>query len=385
MIVLKGAQILTMTEDCAHQGDIAIKDGKLGQVGGAIAACPEDEVIDCTGMYAMPGIVDAHCHIGMWEDSLDFEGADGNESTDPVTPHMRAIDAINPYDRCFAEAVEAGVTTVMTGPGSANAVGGSFVLIKTVGRTVDEMVIREPAAMKIAFGENPKRVYGEQKRMPLTRMATAALIREALTKAKRYQQDVELAGEDASKRPAYDAKNEAFLPVLRGEIPLKAHCHRADDIVTALRIAREFELDITLEHVTDGYRIADVLKEAGAKLIIGPLLCDRSKPELSSLSMENPRKLHEAGLDFAIMTDHPVIPEPYLRTVAALAVREGLDEWTALRSITLTAARILDVDDRLGSLETGKDADVVLFDKHPFAMDSRVQRVYLDGREVYRR
>ncbi len=385
MRLLRNLQIIDVVEKRVVPRDIAIDKGRIAAVGrdlGALVASA-DEVLACDGLFAMPGLVDAHSHLGMWEDSIDFEGADGNESSDPITPQMRAIDAINPFDRCFEEARNAGITTVMTGPGSANVIGGSFAIVKTHGDSVEAMLVRHPAAMKIAFGENPKRVYSEQKRAPLTRMATAALLREALQKAQAYKDKLESA--DPDKRPDFDAKCDALLPVLRREIPLKAHAHRADDIQTALRIAAEFGLDITIDHATDGVRIATQLASHNVKLIVGPLLCDRCKPELASLSLETPRRLAEAGLSFALMTDHPVTPEPHLPVVAALCVREGLDEWTALRAITITPAEILGVQDRLGSLEAGKDADIVLFDGHPLDLRSHVQQVFIDGERVFAR
>lgn len=385
MLILKNANLLTMTDERIWKGDLAIQGDKIRAVAENIRVGDRDEVVDLDGKFLMPGIVDAHSHIGMWEDSLDFEGADGNETCDPVTPHLRAIDSINPYDRCFQEAMEGGVTTVMTGPGSANAIGGTFVAMKTVGRSVDEMILRNPAAMKVAFGENPKRVSRELQRGAITRMGTAGLIREALLKAKRYEEAVENSHGDLGKMPAFDVKSEALLPVLRKEIPLKAHCHRADDIMTALRIADEFDLDITLDHVTDGYRVAEVLKERGVGLIIGPLFGDRSKPELASLSMKNPALLNKMGLEFAIMSDHPVNPEPYLSVIAALAVREGLDAWTAVRAITITPAKILNIDHRVGSLEMGKDADLVVYDRSPLDISSHILQVYVNGQKTFDR
>ncbi len=385
MLVLKNANMLTMTDERIWKGDMAIQGTKIRAVADNIRVGDQDHVIDLAGKFLMPGLIDAHCHIGMWEDSLDFEGADGNETIDPVVPHLRAIDSINPYDRCFREAMESGVTTVMTGPGSADAIGGTFVAMKTVGRTVDEMIVREPAAMKIALGENPKRVSTELKRGAVTRMGTVALIREAMAKAQRYREAMERAQGDPSKMPTYDIKCEALLPVLRREIPLKTHCHRADDIITALRIADEFNVEITLDHVTDGARIADVLKERQVGLILGPLFGDRSKPELASLSMKNPAILSEKGLLFAIMSDHPVNPTSYLPVIAALAVREGLDAWVALRAITITAARILKIDDRVGSLEMGKDADLVIYDRNPLDIHSRVSQVYVNGKKTFDR
>ena len=299
MILLKNAKILTMAERDLEKGDILMGDGKIQRIGENIAAPAGAEIIDASGLTAMPGIVDAHCHIGMWEDSIDEEGADGNECTDPVTPELRAIDAINPVDRCFQEAREGGVTTVVTGPGSANVIGGQFAALKTYGACVDEMGIKAPAALKMALGEHPKGVYGgEQKNAPMTRMASAALIREALVEAQEYAKEME--SDDPPKR---DLKNEILCQALRGELLVKIHAHRADDIFTAIRLAKEFNLRLSLEHCTDGYLIAPYVKESGAKVIIGPLLCDRCKPELKNLSWNAPRVLYENGVEFKMNTE----------------------------------------------------------------------------------
>lgn len=386
MRIFHNVRLLTMTNKRTDLGSLAVGDnGKIFLVGEYIEPKAGDEVIDLSGCWMMPGIIDVHTHMGMWEDSLDFEGADGNELTNPITPQLSAIDSINPLDKTFREAYEGGVTTVMTGPGSGNAMGGMFVTIKTYGKRIDDMILQNPAAMKIAFGENPKRVYNERKTMPTTRMATAALIRGALYKAMDYARKQEVAKDNPDKKPDFDMQCEALLPVLRKEIPLKAHAHRADDMLTALRIAKEFDLDITLEHCTDACAIADILAEENVPLAVGPLLIDRSKPELSSLSFQTPAKLCEKGIEFALISDHPVTPVQYMPVVAAIAVREGLDEWTALRSITINAAKFLHLENRIGSLEPGKDADLVIFDGHPLEFRSKVQRVYIDGQPVYQR
>lgn len=386
MLVIKNARLLTMTENGSFVGDIRIGGGKIAEIAQNIDTTGCD-VFDADGMYAMPGIIDAHSHIGMWEDGMGREGSDGNEATNPVTPEMRSIDGINPFDRCFKEAVACGVTTAVTGPGSANVVGGTFVAMKLYGRSMDEMILKFPVAMKAAFGENPKRVYGD-KATPATRMAIAAILRKALAGALDYAKKIENAKDDPSKMPERDLGKEALLPVIRRELPLKIHCHRADDILTAIRIAKEFNVRFTLDHCTEGYLIPDLLKETieetGAGIIIGPLLTDRSKIELRNVSFSAPKALYDAGIDFAMMTDHPVIPEQYLPVCAALAVREGLPEDAALRSITINAARITGIDDRVGSLEVGKDADIAVFSGHPLDFRSRCVLCTVDGQVAHR-
>ena len=386
MLVIKNARLLTMTENGSFVGDIKIDGGKIAEIAQNVDTTGCD-VFDAEGMYAMPGIIDAHSHIGMWEDGMGREGSDGNEATNPVTPEMRSIDGINPFDRCFKEAVACGVTTAVTGPGSANVVGGTFVAMKLYGRSMDEMILKFPVAMKAAFGENPKRVYGD-KATPATRMAIAAILRKALAGALDYAKKIENAKDDPSKMPERDLGKEALLPVIRRELPLKIHCHRADDILTAIRIAKEFNVRFTLDHCTEGYLIPDLLKETieetGAGIIIGPLLTDRSKIELRNVSFSAPKALYDAGIDFAMMTDHPVIPEQYLPVCAALAVREGLPEDAALRSITINAARITGIDDRVGSLEVGKDADIAVFSGHPLDFRSRCVLCTVDGQVAHR-
>ena len=379
MILLKGGKIIPMDskEEHAFTGDVLVDGGKILAVGEDLSGKSKNaDVIDVSGCTVIPGIIDAHCHIGMWEDSMGFEGDDGNEMSDPTTPEMRAIDGINPYDKCFEEALEGGVTTCVTGPGSANVVGGTFVAIKTHGRDVEDMILKEPVAMKAAFGENPKRVYHNQKKI-YTRMQVAATLRRTLVKAINYDNKLKAAADDPSKAPDRDLAMEALLPVIRRELPLKIHAHRSDDILTALRIAKEFNIRITLDHCTDGWTIPELLKEGiaatGASVIIGPLLTDRSKIELKNKSFEAPRVLWENGVEFAMMTDHPVIPEQYLTVAAALSVREGLPEYEALRSITINAAKAVGIDDRVGSLEKGKDADIAVFAGDP--LDSRVRCV----------
>ncbi len=384
MIAIKNVTIHTMAEDeIIKNGVILIDNGKICNLGSNIAIPENIEIIDGKNGFLMPGIIDAHCHIGMWEDGLGFEGSDGNETTDPVTPHLRAIDAINPVDKCFQEALEAGITTVATGPGSANVIGGTFATMKTYGKTIDDMVINECTAMKSAFGENPKRVYSGKKVTPSTRMATAAILRENLIKAKNYVEKQEAFKNGNAKAPDFDMKLEALAKVIRKEIPLKSHAHRADDILTAIRIAKEFDLDLSLEHCTEGHLITESLKDEHIKsIIIGPSLSDRSKVELKNLTFKTPMILNKAGIKVSIMTDHPVIPLQYISLCAALAAREGMDEEEALRSITINPARAINANHRVGSIEIGKDADIIIYNGHPFDLRNTVKLVMIDGKVV---
>lgn len=386
MIFIKNATIFTMVGDVIENGCILIEDGKIAGVGKDLIAPLDAKIIDAEGKTVSPGFIDAHCHLGMFEEGMGFEGSDGNEMVDPVTPHLRAIDGINPMDQAFEEAYMGGVTTAVTGPGSANVIGGMFVAIKTYGDRIDDMIIKEPVAMKIAFGENPKRVYESQKKSPITRMATAAILRESLFKAKDYMKKKELGQEDSSKMPDYDMKMEALSLVLKKEIPLKAHAHRADDMFTALRIAKEFDVDITLDHCTEGHLIADDLAKEGKGAIVGPTLSNRSKIELRNLTFETPRILNKAGVKIAITTDAPVIPLHYLPVCAGLAHKSGLDEMEALKAITINAAEITGIDDRVGSIEVGKDADIVIFDGNPIKdIDCQTEMTIIDGRIIYQK
>ncbi len=373
MLIIKNARILTMTGDDLDRGDILIKDGKIAKIGEKIDIGGA-EIFDAEGLTAIPGIVDAHCHLGMWEDGITDEGADGNETTDPVTPELRAIDAINPVDRCFSEALAGGVTTVVTGPGSANVIGGQFAALKTYGDCVDEMVIAEPHSLKTALGENPKGVYSEQKVTPSTRMATAALFREAFIDAGEYEKE-----KQEDEKTKLDFKKEVLLQALHAQLPVKIHAHRADDIQTAIRLSREFGLRISLDHCTEGYMIPAQVKKSGAKVILGPFMTDRCKPELKNMTMEAPRILYENGVEFAIMSDHPVTLSQNLPVVAAMAVKYGLPEYEALKAITINAAKAAWLDDRIGSLEEGKDADIALFAGDPLDVRTRVAAVFVDG------
>ena len=386
--IIKNGYIHTCEDGDIKNGYICFADGKITGVGAMEqfdASCyPGAEVIDAAGAHIAPGFIDAHCHIGMWEDSMDFEGADGNEDTDPITPHLRAIDAVNPFDRCFGDALRAGITTVVTGPGSANVIGGQFAALKTCGHSVDQMLLKAPLAMKFALGENPKSTYHSKNQTPVTRMGMAALLRETLFKAAEYRQakrDYEAAPEDNDK-PDYDIKLEALLPLLNKEIPAKVHAHRADDIMSAIRIAKEFDINITIEHATEGSLICDILKEKQLPLMVGPALCERCKIELRNSSFENYKILSDAGLDIAIITDHPVVPIEYLPLCASLAVKNGMDEDAALRAITINAANNCGIGSRVGSLRVGKDADIVLLDRHPVDFYAKVCGVWVNGNKA---
>ena len=361
MILIKNGYIKPMVgEDIANGAVLIGDDGKIIAVGESIEAPAGATVIDAEGRLVTPGCVEAHCHIGLHNEAVGWEGRDYNESVDPITPHMRAIDSINPQDEAFETAIRGGVTTACTGPGSANVVGGTFAVIKLVGNRVDNMIVKHPAAMKCAFGENPKRVYGQgSKKSPVTRMATAALLRELLFKSRRY-----LADKEAGKDP-FDMKLEAMIPVMKGEIPLKAHAHRADDILTSIRIAKEFGVKLTLDHCTDGSVIAEELAKEGYPAFVGPSLGGKSKVELINKAFSTPADLARAGVNISIITDAPVIPLQHLPMCAGLASNAGLPYEDAWRAITINPARALEVDDRVGSLEAGKDGDVVIWTADP--------------------
>ena len=381
MLFIKNAYIKTMAGADIPNGCILIDDaGKLAAIG-ADLACPENvPVIDAQGRLLTPGCVDAHCHIGLDNEACGWEGKDYNEMVDPITPQMRAIDSINPMDESLDNALRGGVTSACTGPGSANVVGGTFVAMKLAGKRVDNMIIRDPVAMKCAFGENPKRCYGQAgKKAPMTRMGTAALLRELLMKTKRYMEDKE-----NDKNPAFNMKLESMIPVLKKQIPLKAHAHRADDIFTAIRIAKEFDVNITLDHCTDGELIADELAKEGLWAFVGPSLGSKSKLELSHKSFTAPGALHRAGVPISIITDAPVIPLQYLPMCAGLAVNAGLDLEEAWRAITINPATAIGIADRVGSLEVGKDADLVIWTADPLqTVGGEAWMTLVDGKIVY--
>jgi imidazolonepropionase-like amidohydrolase len=378
-----------MTQDkVIENGYVKISGGLICEAGDMNDYKHDDqeEIIDAGGGWLLPGFIDAHTHLGMYEDGLRNEGDDLNEITDPCTPHLRAIDAVNPIDRAFEEALAAGVTTVATGPGSANPIGGQGIIISTRGRRIDDRIIKAPSSMKFALGENPKGCYGGKDESPETRMATAAIIRENLTKAQKYWEKKNEAQnadeEDGKDEPDFDAKNEALVPVIKGELPAHFHAHRADDIFTAVRICREFNLKYVLIHCTEGHLIARELAQENARAIVGPIISDRSKPELRNLELKNARILHEAGVLTAITTDHPVAPLQYLPYCAALAVKGGLDFYEALKAITINPAVILGIDNLVGSIEAGKRADLVLYDGNPLEILSNVKLVVSCGEIV---
>ena len=373
-----------MIHDGIHQeafcADILVEEGKIKAIGKNLEVPEGAETVDAEGLSVYPGFVEAHGHIGLDGYGIGYEGMDYNEMNDILSPQMRGIDGVKPLDPALPKAAAAGVTCVCVGPGSANVLGGTFTTIKTVGRRVDDMVVRDGVAMKCAFGENPKRVYRDKR--DSSRMTTAALLREILFKAREYMERKEAAGDDLSKRPSFDIKLEALLPVLRREIPLKAHAHAAEDIFTALRIAKEFGVKITLEHVTEGHLIVEELAEENVPLAVGPTLTSASKFELRNKSWTTPGVLAAAGCQVSVITDSPVIPQEYLPLCAGLAVQAGMDPFAALQAITINPARHAGIEDRVGSLEVGKDADIVITDGCPFEVSTKVKYVFIDGKEV---
>lgn len=395
MLIVHG-NIKTMTGQDFSDGFIQIEKGKIIAVG-SMEDCPriqgedcpetagtdcgpEDGVLDVQGAFVMPGIVEAHCHMGITEEKKGMEGDDCNETVDPITPQLRAIDAINPMDAAFNDALAAGITSAMIGPGSSNVVGGQFAFVKTHGRCIDHMIVKAPAAMKVAFGENPKVNYSGQGVSPSTRMAIAAMLREELTKAKNY-----LERRETKKDEPVDFRYECWLPVLRGEIPLKAHAHRADDILTAVRIAKEFGLRMTLDHCSEGHLIMDELMEAGYPAIVGPDMASRNKIEVQNMAFKTAGLLAGKGILTAITTDHPVSKIQFLPICAGLAVKSGMAPEEGLRAITVNAAKICGVDARVGSLEPGKDADIAIFTGNPMEVLTKVLYTIIEGKIVYRK
>ena len=381
MLFIKNGFVKTMAGPDLEGGCVLIgDDGKILQVGQNLEAPEGAQIIDAQGALVTPGCVDAHCHIGLHNEACGWEGMDYNEIVDPVTPQMRAIDSINPLDESLPLALKGGVTTACTGPGSANVVGGTFVAIKLYGKRVDKMIVKDPIAMKCAFGENPKRCYGQQgKKAPMTRMGTAAVLRELLFKTRRYLND-----QEAGKNPPFDMKLEAMIPVIKGELPLKAHAHRADDILTSIRIAKEFGVKLTLDHCTDGSVIADELAEEGYPAFVGPTLGSKSKIELSNKSFTTPAILHKAGVNISIITDSPVIPLESLAMCAGMAADAGLDMEEAWHAITINPARAIGIADRVGSLEAGKDGDVVIWTADPLTtVSAKAYTTIVDGKIVY--
>lgn len=376
------AVIYTMTDKgIIENGFVSIENGKISEVSDGYPDSITMEDINAEGSILLPGFIDAHTHLGILENGLDFEGDDCNEASDPFTPQMRAIDGINPFDLCFAEARRSGITSVMTSPGSANACGGSMLVMKTYGTCIDKMAVSS-AGMKFALGENPKNVYNGRDESPKTRMATAAIIREGLFKAKRYLSDCEAADDD-SELPDFDAKCEALIPLLKGDIKAHFHCHRADDICTAVRISNEFHLDAVIVHGTEAHLIPEILKESEIPVICGPTLCDRCKPEMKNLTIESPALLKKNGVEIAICTDHTVIPIQYLSSCAALAVKGGLSTEDALYSITMGASKILGTEERIGSIAKGMDADLQLYKNDPLDIREDPWLVMINGKECF--
>ena len=373
-MLFKNATIYTMEQD-PFVGDFKIDKGVFTQVGKDLTPDVGEDVQDLNGLYVFPGLVESHCHLGMEETAIRFEGDDVNEITDPITPNMRGIDGCNPMDETIESALKGGVTTVAAGPGSANVLGGTFFAYKTKGNCIDEMTIQNPLAMKAAFGENPKRCY--QGKKIDTRMQISALLRETLAKTKEYMEKKE-AGKDV----AYDQKLEAMIPVIKKEIPLKCHAHRADDILTVIRIAKEYDIEVTLDHVTDARCIIPQIKESGFPCICGPALTHKSKFELANMSFETPNELYKAGILFSIITDSPVVPQQYLSLSAALAAKAGLPEYEAIKAITINPAKILGLDNRLGSIKEGKDADFVICTKNILDTTNEIKAVYVDGKKA---
>lgn len=379
--LIRGGLVHDAVHRDACKADILLADGKIAAIGSGLTAPADAAVFDADGLEVYPGFVDAHTHIGLDGYGIGYEGCDYNEMNDIWTPQLRAIDGINPRDPSLADARRAGVTCVCTGPGSANVLGGTFLAMKTVGDRVDKMVVRDPVAMKCAFGENPKRCYRDK--CDSTRMSTAAFLRGALMQARDYGARKQAANGDITKMPAYNQKLEALLPVLAREIPLKAHAHQANDIFTALRIAREFNLRLTLEHVTEGHLIADELAgEKDVPMAVGPSLTFASKFELQNKSWSTPAVLTAAGCHVSIITDSSVIPQQYLPLCAGMAIKAGMDPFDALKAITLNPAEHIGVADRVGSLEVGKDADLVITAGSPFEVLTEVKAVFIDGARI---
>ncbi|WP_066714316.1 amidohydrolase [Clostridium sp. Marseille-P299] len=379
-LLIKGGQIHDAIHKEAYVADILAEDGKIIKIEKDILVKDEVNVVNAEGLNVYPGLVEAHGHIGLDGYGIGFEGQDYNEYNDILTPHLRAIDGINPLDETLHQAALGGVTTVSTGPGSSNVVGGTFTAIKMTGKRVDQMIIKEQVAMKCAFGENPKRCYKDKNNC--SRMSTAAKLREILFQAKEYQGKLLAAGDDITKKPAFNMKLEALLPVLNREIPLKCHAHRADDIFTAIRIAKEFNLKLTIEHCTEGHLIVDELVKENVPVAVGPSFGHATKYELRNKTFETPGILAKAGLKVSIITDSPVTPQQYLSLCAGLAVKSGMDAFDALQAITINPALHIGIEDRVGSLEVGKDADIVIADGDILESSTKVLYTFIDGKQI---
>lgn len=382
MVIING-RIYTMEDDVIPCGYVKIKGKRIEQVGEMSSYTEQNEdeqILDVNGAWVLPGLMEAHCHIGITEEKWGIIADDSNEQTNPVTASLRALDAVNPMDPAFHDAIAAGITAVMVGPGSANVIGGQFMVMKTQGRCIDRMVLKHPAALKIAFGENPKTAYGDCGQYPSTRMGTAALLRKTLQQAVEYKKQKE-----AGKHSAIDMEMEPWIPVLNKEIPLKAHAHRADDILTAIRIAKEYDVKITIDHGTEGHLVADEIKASGFPVISGPQLAARSKLEVQNMNFKSNKTLYDAGIPFAITTDHPVTLIQYLPICAGMAVKKGVPLEAGLKAITIHAAQICGVDDRIGSLKKGKDADIAVFTGNPMEVFTETLYTIIDGEIIYER
>lgn len=384
MLLIKNGIVHTMSGEILNPGNVLIQNDKIVEVGKEIKTKIKKDtyIIDASGLWVMPGLIDAHCHIGITEEKKGTEGDDCNEATEPVTPYLRAIDAINPLDPAFHNALQAGITSVMVGPGSSNVVGGQFVFMKTYGRVIDKMTVLSPAAMKISFGENPKKAYKEMNMHPTTRMSIAALLRQELSQAIFYKKRKE-AAKQSNELFEEDFKLESWLPVLRKEIPLKAHVHRTDDILTAIRIAKEFDLNLTLDHCTEGHIIAEEIKESGFPALVGPDLASRNKLEVQNADFKTAGVLTKEGIKVGIISDHPVTLVQYLPLYAGLAAKKGLGVTEGLKAITINPAIICQVDHRVGSIEVGKDADVVIFTGNPMEVFTETVYTIVNGEIVY--
>lgn len=373
MLAIQGGTIKTVSRGDIHNGTVIIHQGIIQEVGANLPIPEGCAVADAKGCWVVPGLIDAHCHVGIEEEIYRIEGDDLNETSEPVTPHLMALDGVNLMDPAFQDAYQAGITRLVVPPGSANIIGGQAVCLKSWANTLPEMIHKNPWGLKAALGENPKRVYGGQNKAPKTRMASAALLRDALYSASR------LSGEKDQKEKE-SLRSQPLQRVLNKEWPLLLHVHRADDILTALRIKDEFDIEMILQHGTEAFLVADEIARRNVAVCLGPLLVNRAKVEMQNVSFKNAALLHKAGVRFCLITDHPVIPVQYLSVCAALAVREGLDEEAALRAMTLSPAEILGFDGELGSIEKGKRADIAVFDGHPLEVRSRVRHVFIDGK-----
>lgn len=375
MIALINGKLYTMEQGVIEQGTVLMDHGKIAAVGAEVALPADAQIIDVAGCIVTPGFIDAHTHMGIDEEINQPIGDDCNEMTEPNTAELRAMDAINYRDLAFQDAVQAGITTVMVTPGSANVFGGLITVMKTAGKTYKDMLINGEAGLKMAFGENPKRVYGEKDKIPSTRMATMAIARQGFYEAKEY-----ISKNDDDKE--FSLQSEHIAKALNGGIPVRAHAHRADDIMTAIRLRDEFDLDLVIEHCTDGHLIVDELKEAGVPVTVGPSLSNRAKVEMEHVTFRTPGILANAGIDVALITDHPCTPIQYLPLCAGIAVREGMKEYDAFKALTITPAKILKIDDRVGSIKAGKDADIVVWDHHPLEIMGRPNMVFVNGQQV---